>query len=202
MKSTTGRSTAALKSKLTATLLGWAERRDTANRAKRSSRGDAASSPSGAGFSHRLLDAAGIRLIPEEDVKSSLWCVRRRGSFVLTNRRIIYAQQEGRGVTAHWAELSEVKNAGVTKVGRNNPLLAAGVSCWLVGVILAFLVGFWGLAPFLVIGAGLNGAWFVSEGNATVYASLGGQQMQGEISKKDQRKASEFVNLLFELKQV
>ncbi len=58
-----------------------------------------------------------------------------------------------------------------------------------------------GLAPLLVIGAGLNGAWLMSEGNATVYASLGGQQMQGEISKKDRRNASEFVNPLFELKQ-
>jgi len=71
----------------------------------------------------------------------------------------------------------------------------------LVGVILGIVVGFWGMAPFLVIGARLNGAWLVSEGNATAYASLGGQQMQGEISKKDRRKASEFVNLLFELKQ-
>lgn len=136
-----------MKTKLTARLLGWAGRRETANLVKRSSRGDAAGDPNGAGFSHRLLDAAGIKLIPDEDVLSSLWCVRRRSSFVLTNRRIIYAQKEGRGVTAHWSELSEVKNAGVTKVGRNNPLLAAGVSCWLVGGM-----GFWSLAPFLVFG--------------------------------------------------
>ena len=69
------KSTAALKTKLTAKLLGWAERRETVNLAKRSSRGDAANRSTDAGFSHRLLDAAGIKLIPEEDVKSSLWCV-------------------------------------------------------------------------------------------------------------------------------
>ncbi len=178
------------KTMLRAKLRDWVERRE------------AAKTPEAPGrFPHRLLDAAGIQLIPEEKVKSVLWCVRRRSSFVLTDRRLIYAQREGRQATAHWAELSEVKNAGVTQVGRNHPLLAAGAICWVVGTLLAFVVGFWGLAPLLIIGAGLAGAWLVSRGKATVYASLGGQQMQGKISKMDRRRASEFVNLLFELKQ-
>ena len=162
---------------------------------------EAPDGPGGLKFSHRLLDAAGIRLIPGETVKSALWCVHGQSSFVLTDRRLIYGQKIGREATAHWAELSEVKNAGITQVGRNHPLLAAGALCWLVGTVLAFFVGIWGLAPLLLIGAALAGAWMVSGGKATVYANLGGQQMQGEIAKSDRRRDSEFVNLLFELKQ-
>ena len=178
------------------------ERREAANRSKDAAAPEVPDRTKGGSFSHRLLDAAGIRLIPEETVKSILWCVRRRSSFVLTDRRMIYAQREGREATAHWAELSEVKNAGVSQTGRNHPLLAAGAVCWLVGIGLAFVAGFWGLAPLLVIGAGLAGIWFLSDGKATVYANLGGQQFQGEIAKKDRRRASEFVNMLFELKQL
>ena len=162
---------------------------------------DGTAVPENPGYSHRLLDAAGIRLIPEESVKSALWCVRRRSSLILTDRRLIFAQREGREATAHWSELSEVKNAGVSKFSRNHPLLAAGVIAWLAGIVLAFFVGFWGLAPLLLIGAVLTGSWLVSGGKSTVYANLGGQQMEGEISKADRRRASQFVNMLFDLKQ-
>ncbi|PKB65532.1 MAG: hypothetical protein BZY80_00150 [SAR202 cluster bacterium Io17-Chloro-G2] len=187
-------------------LRDWVERREAAKLSPRSASLEAAGDsnaarPKRGGYSHRLLNAAGIRLMQEESVKSALWCVHRRSSFVLTDRRLIYAQREGREATAHWAELSEVKNAGVSRTGRNHALLAVGAFCLLAGIVLTFVVGFWGLAPLLLIGAVLAGTWFVSEGKATVYASLGGQQMQGEISKRDRRRASEFVNLLFELKQ-
>ena len=180
---------------------GWLERRKAANLAKVQAGPEAPGGAKSGSFSHRLLDRAGIRLIPEETVKSALWCVRRRSSFVLTNRRLIYAKREGREATAHWAELSEVKTAGLSRVGRNHPLLAAGVLCVLVGIVLAFFAGFWGLVPLLLIGLSLAGSWFVSQGKTTVYANLGGQQMQGEIARKDRHRASEFVNLLFELKQ-
>ena len=179
----------------------WVERREAAKLSRISAGPEAHDDSTGGSFSHRLLDAAGIRLIPEETVKSALWCVRRRSSFVLTDRRLIYAQREGREATAHWAELSEVKNAGISKVSRNHPLLAAGVICWFMGIVLAFIVGFWGLAPLMLMGGALAGLWWVSKGKATVYANLGGQQIQGEISKRDRRRASEFVNKLFELKQ-
>ena len=186
---------------LRAKLRVWVERREASNLAKGSAGPEAPDIAKGGSFSHRLLDAAGISLIPEETVKSTLWCARRRSSFVLTDRRLIYVQRDGREATAHWAELSEVKTAGVSRTSRNHLLLAAGAFCWLVGLILAFVVGFWGLAPMLVIGAGLAGTWLVSEGKATVFANLGGQQMQGEIAKTDRRRAAGFVNLLFELKQ-
>lgn len=176
-------------------LTEWMERREEAKHPDNTAGG------SSSRFSHRLLDTSGIRLIPEETVKSILWCLRRRSSFVLTDRRLIYAQREGREATAHWAELSEVKNAGITRVSRSHPLLAIGAFCVAAGIILAFVVGFWGLAPGLMLGALAAGIWFLSEGNATIYANLGGQQMQGEVAKRDRRRASEFVNLLFELKQ-
>ena len=191
------RSTTMLRTKLR----DWVGRGEAANLSRDSAPPETLDDPKGGDFSHRLLDAAGIRLIPDETVKSALWCVRRRSSFILTDRRLIYAKREGREATAHWAELSEVKTAGVSRTGRNHPLLAAGALCSSAGIALAFVAGFWGLAPLLLIGAGLAGAWLVSEGKATVYVSLGGQQMQGDISKRDRRRASEFVNLLFELKQ-
>lgn len=182
-------------------LRDWVVHRQAAKHSRDYTGHEASGGPKGSSFSHRLLDAAGIRLISEETVKSALWCVRRQSSFVLTDRRLIYAQREGREATAHWAELSEVKTAGISRTGRNHPLLAAGAVCWLAGIVLAFVVGIWGLVPLLLIGAALAGTWWVSAGRATVYANLGGQQLQGEISKRDRRRAAEFVNLLFELKQ-
>ena len=151
------RSTTVLRTKLR----GWVERREAANLSRDSAPPETLDDPKGGGFSHRLLDAAGIRLIPDETVKSALWCVRRRSSFILTDRRLIYAKREGREATAHWAELSEVKTAGVSRTGRNHPLLAAGAVCWSAGIALAFGRRFLGIGSLAAdggrVGRGLVG---------------------------------------------
>ena len=90
--------------------------------------------------------------------------------------------------------------------------LMAAVGAWssfLFGIIIMlklFGFSFWPCGyqwqiQLTAIGIALAGAWLATEGKTTVYANLGGQQLQGEITKKDRRRAAEFVNLLFELKQ-
>ena len=154
----------------------------------------------GGRFSHRLLDAAGLRPAGDERVRSVLWCQRRRSSFVITDRRLLFAQKEGRFATAHWSALGDVRNAGITRAGKNHGIMAAAATSLALGIVLAFVFGPLGFAACLLLAMALSGWWYFSEGQATVYANLGGHSVQGEIQRRNRRRASEFVNLLFELK--
>ena len=111
--------------------------------------------PSAAGrFSHRPLDAAGLRPAGDEQVRSVLWR-RRRSSFIMTDRRLLFAERAGRRATAHWAALGDVRNAGVTRAGRDHRFMAAAASLAL-GTGFAFLFSALGLAPGLLLTVGLG----------------------------------------------
>jgi hypothetical protein len=117
----------------------------------------------------------------------------------MTDRRLFFEKRDGRRVTTHWAALSDVRNAGVARAGRDHRFMAAAASLPL-GIGLAFFLGAFGLAPCLLLSLIISGLWYLSEGKATVSANLGGQSVQAEIKLRDRGKASEFVNMLFELK--
>lgn len=78
--------------------------------------------------------------------------------------------------------------------------MACASASLVLGIGLAFAFGAPGLAPCLLLSLVLGGLWHFSEGQATVYANLGGHDVKGEIRRRDRQRASEFVNLLFEMK--
>lgn len=113
--------------------------------------------PSAAGrFSHRLLDAAGLRPAGDEQVRSVLWCRRRRSSFIMTDRRLLFAERAGRRATAHWAALGDVRNAGVTRAGRDHRFMAAAAASLALGTGFASLFSALGLVPGLLPTVGLG----------------------------------------------